>query len=137
MGSGRKGAAASSRFHRKDHSEHSGNRYLTLTKTKTSTNSLTLLNSQKRKVNSFNNIDREKLYEDNLHLRQEIKNLNKELVEVKYQLVRKDIELKVKDEIIKICLKVFNLDTDRKNLSNGAEESVLLSMVKKKYKDLK
>ena len=75
MGSeGRKGAAASSRFHRKDHSELSGNRYLTLTKTKTSTNSLTLPNNQKRKVNSFNNIDREKFNEDNLHLRQEIKN---------------------------------------------------------------
>ena len=118
-------------------SEHSGNRYLTISKIKNSTNSLNLSNHKKGKFDSFNNVEPEKLYENNIHLRQEINKLKKELEEVKYQLVRKDLELKAKDEIIKSCLKDFNLDSDRKNLSNKAEESVLLSNVKNKYQDLK
>ena len=118
-------------------SEHSGNRYLTISKIKNSTNSLNLSNHKKGKFDSFNNVEPEKLYENNIHLRQEINKLKKELAEVKYQLVRKDLELKAKDEIIKSCLKDFNLDSDRKNLSNKAEESVLLSNVKNKYQDLK
>jgi len=118
-------------------SEHSGHRYLTLTKKKNSTNSLTLSSNPKKKADSYNNIEPEKLYENNLHLRKEINKLKQELNEVKYQLVKKDSELKAKDEIIKSCIKDFNLDSDRKNLSNRAEESVLLSMVKQKYQDLK
>lgn len=118
-------------------SEHSGHRYLTLTKKKKSTNSLNLSNNPKKKVDSYNNIEPEKLYENNLHLRQEINKLKQELNKVKYQLVKKESELKAKDEIIKSCIKDFNLDSDRKNLSNRAEESVLLSMVKQKYQDLK
>ena len=117
-------------------SEHSGNRYLTISKIKHSTNSLTLSNSKKGKFDSFNNVEPEKLYENNIHLRQEINKLKKELAEVKLQLVKKDLELKEKDKIIKSCLKDFNLDSDRKNLSTKAEESVLLSNVKKKYQDL-
>ena len=117
-------------------SEHSGNRYLTISKIKNSTNSLTSSNNKKRKFDSFNNVEPEKLYEKNIHLRQEINQLKKELAEVKYQLVKKDLELKEKDKIIKSCLKDFNLDSDRKNLSTKAEESVLLSMIKKKYEDL-
>ena len=93
-------------------------------------------NSKKERFDSFNNVEPEKLYENNIHLRQEINKLKKELAEVKYQLVKKNLELKEKDKIIKSCLKDFNLDSDRKNLSTKAEESVLLSMVKKKYQDL-
>ena len=118
-------------------SEHSGNRYLTISKLKNSNNSLTLSNSKKGRFDSYNNVEPEKLYENNIHLRQEINKLKRELNEVKYQLVKKELELKEKDNIIKSCLKDFSLDIDRKNLSNKAEESVLLSMVKKKYQDLK
>ena len=118
-------------------SEHSGNNYLTLRKLKYSINSLTSSLNKKVKCDSYNNIEPEKLYEENILLKKEINELKKELEEVKYKLTRKDLELKEKDKIIKDCLKDFNLDSDRKNLSTKAEESVLLSMVKKKYQDLK
>ena len=118
-------------------SEHSGNNYLTLRKLKYSINSLTSSLNKKVKCDSFNNVEPEKLYEENILLKKEINELKKELEEVKYKLTRKDLELKEKDKIIKDCLKDFNLDSDRKNLSTKAEESVLLSMVKKKYQDLK
>ena len=115
----------------------SSNNYLTLSKLKYSINSLSSSLNKKVKFDSFNNIEPEKLYEENILLKKEINELKKELEEVKIKLDRKDLELKEKDKIIKDCLKVFNLDFDRKNLSTKAEESVLLSEVKKKYQDLK
>ena len=118
-------------------SEHSGNNYLTLSKLKYSINSLSSSLNKKVKFDSFNNVEPEKLYEENILLKKEINEIKKELEEVKIKLAKKDLELKEKDKIIKDCLKVFNLDFDRKNLSTKAEESVLLSKVKKKYQDLK
>ena len=118
-------------------SEHSGNNYLTLSKLKYSINSLSPSLNKKVKFDSFNNVEPEKLYEENILLKKEINEIKKELEEVKIKLAKKDLELKEKDKIIKDCLKVFNLDFDRKNLSTKAEESVLLSKVKKKYQDLK
>ena len=52
-----------------------------------------------------NKIEREQLYEDNMQLKDIINNLRRELAEVKNKLVKKDIEIRKKEKLIKECSK--------------------------------
>ena len=58
-------------------SEHSGNNYLTLSKLKYSINSLSSSLNKKVKFDSFNNVEPEKLYEENILLKKEINELKR------------------------------------------------------------
>ena len=83
------------------------------------------------------NIEKEQLYENNLLLKKNINKIKKELSETKFQIVKKNIELQEKEKIITDFLKENDLDNVHKDIIDKAKESVLISLFKDRYNELK
>ena len=84
-----------------------------------------------------NNIEREQLYENNMQLKESINKLRRELAETKYNVFKKDNELREKEKIIRDCLKENDLESANVNKIEKAKESALLTLCKEKYNLLK
>ena len=97
----------------------------------------TMPNNPKKLSGMGNKIEREQLYEYNMQLKDLINKLNKELAETKYQVVKKDIEIRKKERIIKECSKENDLESVHELNLEKARESTLVSLCKDKYNELK
>lgn len=84
-----------------------------------------------------NNIEKEKLYESTVQLKIILNKLKQELAEAKSQIVKKDLEIKKKDKIIKDCSRENDLESVHKENIGKAKESTLLSLCKEKYFEMK
>ena len=118
------------------------NRYLTIKVKPVSATSLppqifTMPNNKKMIRGLGNNIEKEKLYENNILLREELNKLKRELAETKYQVVKKDLESREKEKIIKELLRQNLVDNENEKIIGKAEESISISLLKEKYNDLK
>ena len=97
----------------------------------------TMPSNPKKLSGMGNKIEREQLYENNMQLKDIINKLKKELAEVRNQVVKKDIEIRKKERIIKECSKENDLESVHEMNLEKARESTLLSLCKDKYNDLK
>ena len=97
----------------------------------------TMPNNKKLTSGMGNNIEREQLYEKNMQLKESLNKLKRELAEIKYSLVKKDIELRAKEKIIRDCIKENDLESNHENKIEKAKESALLTLFKEKYDELK
>ena len=118
------------------------NRYLTIKVKPNSAISLphqifTMPNNKKMIRGLGNNIEKEKLYENNILLREELNKLKRELAETKYQVVKKDLESREKEKIIKNLLKQNFVESENEKIIGKAEETISISLLKEKYNDLK
>ena len=84
-----------------------------------------------------NKIEREQLYENNMHLKDIINKLRKELAETKNHIVKKDLEIRKKEKIIKECSKENDLESVHEMNLEKARESTLVSLCKDKYNEIK
>ena len=92
---------------------------------------------QNKRSGMGNKIEREQLYEDNMQLKKIINNLRRELAEVKNKLVKKDIEIRKKEILIKECSKENDLESTHELNLQKARESTLISLFKKNFNELK
>jgi len=118
------------------------NRYLTIKIKPNSASSFppqifTMPNNKKMIRGLGNNIEKEKLYENNILLREELNKLKRELAETKYQVVKKDLESREKEKIIKNLLKQNLVDSENERIIGKAEETISISLLKEKYNNLK
>ena len=98
----------------------------------------TLPNTQQKKRSGMGNkIEREELYEYNMQLKDMINNLKKELAEVKHKVVKKDIEIRKKEKLIKECSKENDIESNHELNLEKARESTLISLYKKQYNELR
>ena len=97
----------------------------------------TLPNTQKKRGGMGNKIEREQLYEYNMQLKDIINTLKRELAEEKNKVVKRDIELRKKEKLIKECSKENDLESTRELNIEKAKESTLISLYKKQYSELK
>ena len=97
----------------------------------------TMPNNPKKLSGMGNKIEREQLYENNMQLKELINKLKKELAETKNQVVKKDIEIRKKERIIKECSKENDLESVHELNLEKARESTLVSLCKEKYNELK
>ena len=97
----------------------------------------TMPNNPKKLSGMGNKIEREQLYEYNMQLKELINKLKKELAETKHQVVKKDIEIRKKERIIKECSKENDLESVHELNLEKARESTLVSLCKDKYNELK
>ena len=97
----------------------------------------TMPNNKKMTSGMGNNIEREQLYENNMQLKESLNKLKRELAETKYYVVKKDIDLREKEKIIRDFLKENDLESTYENKINKVKESALLTLCKEKYNILK
>ena len=97
----------------------------------------TLPNTQKKRGGMGNKIEREQLYEYNMQLKDIINTLKRELAEEKNKVVKRDIELRKKEKLIKECSKENDLESTHELNIEKARESTLISLYKKQYSELK
>ena len=97
----------------------------------------TMPNNKKMTSGMGNNIEREQLYENNMQLKESLNKLKRELAETKYYVVKKDIDLREKEKIIRDFLKENDLESTYESKINKAKESALLTLCKEKYNNLK
>jgi hypothetical protein len=94
-------------------------------------------NNKKMTSGMGNNIEREQLYENNMQLKESLNKLKRELAETKYYVVKKDIELREKEKILRECIKENDLESTHESKIEKAKESALLTLCKEKYNILK
>ena len=94
-------------------------------------------NNKKMTSGMGNNIEREQLYENNMQLKESLNKLKRELAETKYNIVKKDIELRAKEKIIRDCIKENDLEHNHETTIEKAKESALITLFKEKYDALK
>ena len=97
----------------------------------------TMPNTKKMINGMGNKIEREQLYENNMQLKDIINHLRKELAEVKNKVVKKDIEIRKKEKLIKECSKENDLESTHELNLEKARESTLVSLYKQQYNELK
>ena len=97
----------------------------------------TMPNNKKMTSGMGNNIEREQLYENNMQLKESLNKLKRELAETKYHVVKKEIELREKEKIIRECIKENDLESVHESKIEKAKESALLTLCKEKYNTLK
>ncbi len=97
----------------------------------------TMPNNPKKLSGMGNKIEREQLYENNMQLKDIINKLKRELAETRNQVVKKDIEIRKKERIIKECSKENDLESVHELNLEKARESTLVSLCRDKYNDLK
>ena len=97
----------------------------------------TMPNNRKMTSGMGNNIEREELYENNMQLKELLNRLKKELAETKYNVIKKEIELREKEKIIRDCIKDNSVDSTPDNKIDKAKESALMTLCKEKYNSLK
>ena len=93
--------------------------------------------SHKKPSRMGNQITREELYEENMHLKKAINKMKKELDEVKNKLFKRGLELNKKDKIIRDCSKENVTEFTHEMNLEKAKESALLTMCKEKYINMK
>ena len=84
-----------------------------------------------------NNMEKEELYKKVMDLKDYNNKLYKELQECKTSLVKKDIELKKKEKLLKECNKENDIQIVHEKKLEEAKESTLLTLCKQKYYELK
>ena len=93
--------------------------------------------TQRKPSRIGNQITREELYEENIHLKDKINKMRRELDETKNKLFKRGLELNKKEKIIRDVSKENVTEyTHEKNLDK-AKESALLTLCKNKYNDMK
>ena len=97
----------------------------------------TMPNNPKKLSGMGNKIEREQLYENNMQLKDIINKLKKELAETRNQVVKKDIEIRKKERIIKECSRENDIEAVHEMNLEKARESTLVSLCKDKYNELK
>ena len=97
----------------------------------------TMPNNPKKLGGMGNKIEREQLYENNMQLKDIINKLKKELAETRNQVVKKDIEIRKKERLIKECSKENDIESVHEINLEKARESTLVSLCKEKYNQLK
>jgi len=95
----------------------------------------TMPNNPKKLSGMGNKIEREQLYENNMQLKDIINKLKRELAETRNQVVKKDIEIRKKERIIKECSKENDLESVHELNLEKARESTLVSLCRDKYND--
>ena len=93
--------------------------------------------TSKKRSGMGNKIEREQLYENNMQLKDVINNLRRELAELKNKVVKKDIEIRKKEKLLKECSKENDLESTRELNLEKARESTLVSLCKEKYNELR
>ena len=97
----------------------------------------TMPNNKKMLSGMGNNIEREQLYENNILLKESVNKLKRQLAESKYNVVKREIELREKEKIIRDCIKENDLESGLDITIEKAKESALLTLCKEKYNTLK
>ncbi len=97
----------------------------------------TMPNNPKKLSGMGNKIEREQLYENNMQLKDIINKLKRELAETRNQVVKKDIEIRKKERLIKECSKENDLESVHELNLEKARESTLVSLCRDKYNELK
>ena len=93
--------------------------------------------TQRKPSRIGNQITREELYEENIHLKDKLNKMRRELDETKNKLFKRGLELNKKEKIIRDVSKENVTEyTHEKNLDK-AKESALLTLCKNKYNDMK
>ena len=82
-------------------------------------------------------ISKEQLYEENMHLKDKLNKMRKELAETKNKLFKKGLELNKKEKIIRDCSKENVTEQIHEINLEKAKESTLLTMCKQKYIEMK
>lgn len=82
-------------------------------------------------------IEKEELYEQNMHLKKRNNKLKSELDEAKSTIVKKDIELRKKEKIIEDLSKENDIQIVQEENFAKARESTLVTLVKRKYYEMK
>ena len=93
--------------------------------------------TQKRQSRMGSQITKEELYEENMHLKDKINKMRKELDEVKNKLFKRGLELNKKEKIIRDCSKENVTEYTHEINLEKAKESSLLAMCKQKYDEIK
>ena len=97
----------------------------------------TMPNNPKKLSGMGNKIEREQLYEYNMQLKDIINKLKRELAETRNQVVKKDIEIRKKEKLIKEVSKENDIESVHELNLEKARESTLVSLCKDKYKEIK
>ena len=93
--------------------------------------------SQKKASRMGKQITKEELYEENIHLKEKLNKMRKELDETKNKLFKQSLELNKKDKIIRDCNKENVTELTHEINLEKAKESALLTMCKNKYIEMK
>ena len=93
--------------------------------------------SYKKPSRMGNQITREELYEENMHLKDKINKMKRQLDEVKNKLFKRGLELNKKEKIIRDCSKENVTEYTHELNLEKAKESALLSVCKQKYIQMK
>ena len=93
--------------------------------------------SQKKPSRMGKQITKEELYEENMHLKEKINSMRKNLDETKNKLFKKGLELNKKEKIIYDCSKENVTDLTHEINIEKAKGSSLLTMCKNKYDEMK
>ena len=93
--------------------------------------------SQKKATRLGSQITKEQLYEENLHLKDKLNKMKKDLDETKSKLFQKGIELNKKEKIIRDCSKENVTEYTHEINLEKAKESTLITTFKTKYNEMK
>ena len=95
------------------------------------------LPTQKKQSRMGTQITREELYEENMHLKDKLNKMRKELDETKSKLFKRGLELNKKEKIIRDCSKENVTEYNHELNIEKARESALLTICKNKYNEMK
>ena len=84
-----------------------------------------------------NKMEKEELYENNMQLKKSISKMQKELAQTKFQVVKRGMELQVKEKILRECLKENDIEIDHQMKLDRGRESAIITLYKEKYISLK
>ena len=93
--------------------------------------------NNKRPKNMGNKMEKEELYENNMQLKKSISKMQKELAQTKFQVVKRGMELQVKEKILRECLKENDIEIDHQMKLDRGRESAIITLYKEKYISLK
>ena len=97
----------------------------------------TMPNNRRMTSGMGKNIEKEKLYENNLQLREELNKTKKELSKTKYNVVKREMLLRENQKIIRNIIEKNDHEIINRSEIENAKESAKLSSFKEKYNDLK
>ena len=93
--------------------------------------------NNKRPKNMGNKMEKEELYENNMQLKKSISKMQRELAKTKFQVVKRGMELQVKEKILRECLKENDIEIDHQMKLDRGRESAIITLYKEKYISLK
>ncbi|MCQ2817778.1 MAG: hypothetical protein MJ252_10985 [archaeon] len=80
--------------------------------------------------------EKEELYDETMKLKRTLNSLKRELEDTKSQVVKQELTLRKKDKIIEDLSKENDVEDVRKDNIKRAQDSTIVSLVKRKYKEL-